>query len=112
MQMAYENKLYEDFSFIDLGEVELGDNPLYEFDLVNNSVFNLEGIKLVTNMPKEAYKSIVPKTIVPYSRKGMRLQIFTDILFNSASPALWDDKKKKNVLAIRLDYVRTRKFTL
>jgi len=119
VQFDYKGTKYPDFSFIDLGDYDVDDSPRFEFDVVNDSVYNIEGIKLVTNMPDgskkgmpSAFEATVPKNIVPYSDKLMTLTIFNKVLFESNWPGLWDPKRKKNVLAIRLDYTRTRRFTL
>ena len=110
LTLIYQKQEFKDFSFIKIPNSIAGEKIEFDFMMRNDTFYNIQNLKLITNMDETCYSLKMSKSISKYATEKMKITLNTKALFESKNPALYNAETQKHQLVFSLEYEKTRNF--
>jgi len=115
MQIDYKGTIYQDMSFVQLGDLQVAGDKVYSFTLLNRpddkgNEYNIEAITFKTNMSKDSYSIKHPESLAKGGKGATKLTIHTEALFNDTSRDIYDQNEQHHILQMEFNYQKLRVF--
>lgn len=101
LRYEFNGKSFGNLGRLDFGQLHDEETKVYTITITNRTEYTIQGIDLVSNMPKNVYDASVPDRIAPKSKADMKIKIY--------GKPLYETKDLKQI-RIGLDYVVVRRF--
>jgi len=112
LKLLYKGVEYPDFSFIQIGEVDVDKHPevTYKMDIINPTELTTRKMKITSGIPDGLWSSIIPETMGRQDRKPMSITLKTAKIMESKDPKLFDQLEQKHQMLFEIDYEKVRTF--
>ena len=113
LQINYKGRLYPDFSFIEIGEVDVDKHPeiKYNMELINNTKLTTRNMKIESGMPAELWSASIPDIMEMESKAPMSITLKVAKIIESKDPTLFDPAEQKHQILFEITYEKVRTFT-